>query len=714
MKKRRLGLLSKMMLYYSAIMLVIVFALISAAYLYVLDVSRRNAEMNQQRLAEKTLAQVESYLAEMDQMARTVSTDAKIVNVFDQLLSDGDPSNYFDRNILEAIDTATVLTSYNGPDMTAWRISVYNASGDFISSGAGLSPGGPSARAGGAGFPEVALRNLERALADRPAPVIAAPERDHWSTLYGDARFASLYRAVTDYSGQRAYGVVEVQQEIAKLEAAIGQGMLAGNQTFVFDAGGRQVLPVPADGGGEGAAGGGGEGAAGGGVEGEAGGGGEGQGAAQGAEGAAAAQAADGGAAAAAAGVLLGDDAAPVPLGAIGFGLGGQDYVTRQESATYGWSVALVQSSEQIIRPFQSMVVFLYVGGVLVILVMLLAVYVISRRLSAPLMRLTQRVRGVTLDAMPRAGGASGGGAEAGGPPAAQAAGAGEGAGGVGASGGDHSSGRGGGWDGNGDGNGFGNGDGKNLLTRGAELSEVTELRGAFDAMLRRIRDSISLEQRAYLMALQSQMDPHFLFNSLAVISGMGFEGGNAKVVEACAKLSGMLRYSATYGAGATIGSELDHARNYLELMKFRFEDQFSYTISADEALLGAPMPRLVLQPVVENCFEHGFAGVDPPWEVRVVASSAEGGGGDGGAAWRFRIEDNGAGFGAREKSDLWRKVAAFSRDLPANYQEMKLGGLGLANTLVRLRLSMPAGFSFDIQDLSPSGTAVVLEGKVA
>lgn len=573
MKKKLLGIQGKMVVSYSVVLVLAIVLLMWTAYRYIVAASTQNAQINQQQLAAKTLAQVENYLLEMDKAARQVSSDTRIINTFSRLSEEQSDGNYFDKNIMESIDIATVLASINGPGAPIWRISLYNRSGDFISSGANVSQEYVTERFA---LSSQAFSVLGRASGAENGAVFAPPSIDRWSGLYGQAKFISLFRPITDYYEREIYGLVEVQQNLEKLEESISLDSRSNISVFVFDAGGSQVLP----------------------------------------------------------GGVFYADVDP-----------DQSYITEQTSGEYGWSILLVQSRREIIRPYESLIQFLFLGGAVLILGVLSVVYLASKRFSRPIIELSQKVRNISIGSIPTS------------------------------------------------------------IAADENTDELRELNSSFTFMLKRLQDSISVEQRSYLLALQSQMDPHFLFNSLAVISGLGLEEGNDKVVDACDKLGNMLRYSASYATHDTVlRNELENVQNYLQLMKLRYEEYFTYSIDADPRLMELPIPRLVLQPLVENCFEHGFKGVPPPWEIRIRI-------GISGGRWELAVSDNGKGFSDQSREEFLGKIETYSRDLPANYAKLKLGGMGLVNTIVRLKLSLNEDLEYAIHNLRPTGAEVTIKG---
>ncbi len=145
--------------------------------------------------------------------------------------------------------------------------------------------------------------------------------------------------------------------------------------------------------------------------------------------------------------------------------------------------------------------------------------------------------------------------------------------------------------------------------------NELKQLSESFIHMFNRLELSMDQvvelrtnEMKAHMMALQSQMNPHFLYNTLAVINGSAIENDYIKICNMCHKLSNMLRYTSSFSESLVpIQDEINHATSYLDLMKDRFEDGLTYHIKIDSTLGNIHVPKLILQPIIENCFNHGF-----------------------------------------------------------------------------------------------------------
>lgn len=244
------------------------------------------------------------------------------------------------------------------------------------------------------------------------------------------------------------------------------------------------------------------------------------------------------------------------------------------------------------------------------------------------------------------------------------------------------------------------------IKTNEGVIDEIKELSDAFSDVLIRIGDAAIQEKKAYSLALQSQMNPHFLFNTLSVISVTGMEAGSEKVVDMCQQVSDILRYVASYESSIVpFRDEITHAQNYLKLMEARYEDCFSYDIIVDDRIKDIMVPKLILQPLVENCFKDAFSAVEPPWKILIDVGMHD-------DYWYINVKDNGIGFSEAQIKAIDEKVKRFSQNIKENYKELKIGGLGLVSTITRLRLSCDVDVEYTIENLSDKGTSITIKGK--
>jgi signal transduction histidine kinase len=184
----------------------------------------------------------------------------------------------------------------------------------------------------------------------------------------------------------------------------------------------------------------------------------------------------------------------------------------------------------------------------------------------------------------------------------------------------------------------------------------------------------------ARLLALQSQLQPHFLFNTLNSIAVLiGDDPAAAKHM--LQLLCGLLRKVLDNDGSreVTLREELDFIASYLEIEQIRFADRLSYQIDAGPDAMQARVPSLVLQPLVENAIRHGVARSARPGHIVISARAGDG-------MLRLAVTDNGTGLG----------------------RDMKWG-IGLSNTRARLEQMFGASYAFDIGDNPGGGTLVSL-----
>jgi hypothetical protein len=126
----------------------------------------------------------------------------------------------------------------------------------------------------------------------------------------------------------------------------------------------------------------------------------------------------------------------------------------------------------------------------------------------------------------------------------------------------------------------------------------------------------------AELLALKQQLQPHFLFNCLNAISALMRDGDNRGAIDALAKLSGLMRaLMQTVGVHEVeLAREIDYVQRYLDLEKLRFDERLQTRFDFDEESLGAVVPTLLLQPLVENAVKHGIARRRSPGLITIRA----------------------------------------------------------------------------------------------
>lgn len=213
-------------------------------------------------------------------------------------------------------------------------------------------------------------------------------------------------------------------------------------------------------------------------------------------------------------------------------------------------------------------------------------------------------------------------------------------------------------------------------------------------------------EYQAKIDAMQAQINPHFLYNSLMSISAAGQERDARKVQNMCSQLSDIFRYASQGGADATLQEELQNVENYLAFMKFRYLDELTYTIESSEGSETVTVPKLILQPILENCFQHGFYMTEPPFCVGVKCRiEAE--------RWYVEIADNGGGFSAEKQKEIAELRHRIDTSLLNQGAGVKIEthNMALLNVYTRLKVLYQERTVFSVQNRDERGAVVRIGG---
>ena len=183
----------------------------------------------------------------------------------------------------------------------------------------------------------------------------------------------------------------------------------------------------------------------------------------------------------------------------------------------------------------------------------------------------------------------------------------------------------------------------------------------------------MQLEQiRAEMKLLQSQVNPHFLFNTLNALLVVSAKNGYTEVTGIIKNLSQLLRRMLSWSDDAvTLQDELHFTGMYLEIEKFRFADRFDYSFDVDEEAAKCLVPKMCIQPLVENAYKHGLQAVKGQRLIRIEARRAD-------AYLYVQVEDNGKGMDEERLNEIRGKMNG-SLDTDDN--------VGMRNVYKRLRL---------------------------
>ena len=228
-----------------------------------------------------------------------------------------------------------------------------------------------------------------------------------------------------------------------------------------------------------------------------------------------------------------------------------------------------------------------------------------------------------------------------------------------------------------------------------AELQTLSDSFGHMAWMVRALMDKIRGEEitlrKTELKALQAQINPHFLYNTLDSIQWMCERGNTESAINMVSALGRLFRISISRGHELIpIRDELKHAESYLIIQKYRYSDRFSYRFDVDESLGDCLCNKITLQPLVENAIYHGIEPLIDEGEIIISVKS------DGGDIL-MKVEDNGVGMTAEQCESLLKKERSDS------------SGIGIKNGNDRIRIYFGEGYGVTVDSELDRGTTITV-----
>jgi len=225
---------------------------------------------------------------------------------------------------------------------------------------------------------------------------------------------------------------------------------------------------------------------------------------------------------------------------------------------------------------------------------------------------------------------------------------------------------------------------------------EVQELSDSFEHMVLRIQQLMSTVReeeinlrKTELKALQAQINPHFLYNTLDSIAWMCEQGRNADAVKMVHALARLFRISISRGHELIpIAKELEHAESYLQIQMYRYKNQFTYAFDADPDCLGFYCNKITLQPIIENSINHGLDLMVEEGRIDVQVRMD-------GDDIVFSVRDNGVGMSEEQIEAIMHS------------EQTDRTGIGIRNVNDRLRIYFGKNYGLHITSEPDVGTCV-------
>lgn len=202
-------------------------------------------------------------------------------------------------------------------------------------------------------------------------------------------------------------------------------------------------------------------------------------------------------------------------------------------------------------------------------------------------------------------------------------------------------------------------------------------------------------QQEAEMKALQHQINPHFLYNTLEVIRSTALVHQNEPTADAIATLGALYREIVKKENIISIGSELELLRKYLKIMEFKYPEHFFYQIDVEDAILALPTVKFWMQPLAENFFVHGF-NINKEFNLFIVS------GWEDENYYRLDFIDNGARID-EERLTIIRRILSSNNDHATK-------SIGLYNVYTRLQFFYQEDFSISIENNDEAGVKISVQ----
>lgn len=211
-----------------------------------------------------------------------------------------------------------------------------------------------------------------------------------------------------------------------------------------------------------------------------------------------------------------------------------------------------------------------------------------------------------------------------------------------------------------------------------------------------KLYESEICEKEAVFYALQNQINPHFLYNTLECISGIALSYNAVEVMEVMDSLSYIMRYSLNPSLETTVESEIKALEEYFKIMKIRFPQKFTYNFDFDDNIWDKNTMRMLFQPIVENSFKHGLVLSERSGAIEIKGYQKD-------DKLIFKILDNGVGIAPAQLAELKRNIEKCPTDSYSG------NSVGIVNIHRRIRLRYGDDYGIKIESREGEFTLVTI-----
>ncbi len=251
----------------------------------------------------------------------------------------------------------------------------------------------------------------------------------------------------------------------------------------------------------------------------------------------------------------------------------------------------------------------------------------------------------------------------------------------------------------------------ENLLDQNAKdvifAKDIAEILKARMKQATLENDTVLLDKQATLTALQSQINPHFLYNTLDTIRGQALVDGNREIAKMVEALAGFFRYSiSSSGDLVTVRDELSNVRNYMMIQEYRFDSRYQLKIDIEEEeeiALDYLIPRLSMQPIVENAIVHGLKDTMENGEIIINLNLI-------GKDMIITVSDNGCGMDSEKLNEINERIRSdrsISNQISDIQSQSRHSSIALTNIHKRIQLLYGNDYGLNIYSTPNHGTDV-------
>ncbi len=238
-------------------------------------------------------------------------------------------------------------------------------------------------------------------------------------------------------------------------------------------------------------------------------------------------------------------------------------------------------------------------------------------------------------------------------------------------------------------------------------FNEISRISESFNHMAEKLQSLLAsmvekekAQKEAEINALQAQINPHFLYNTLENMRMQCEIDEYYKVANGLANLGDLMRYSLHWESKKVkLAEEINNVNQYIEIMRMRFNNRLVYKMECSDGLENIRVPKFILQPLVENCFTHGFKDSIPPWIVSIDVFKNEN-------KLVICVKDNGKGI---DQERLEQIRSCINKNEPISDTKKSKSSIGVVNVKQRIEMICPAGSALNIESKPDVETKIIV-----